>query len=332
MTDTTLKEAAQPVQRSSKALLSPLRYPGGKRRLAPYIGEALRLNRLRPKLYVEPFAGGASVAIQLLHDNLVERIALGERDPMVAGFWVAVFTDHERLIANLRKLTPTLENWEYYRRTRPRTALGWAIKCLFLNRTSFSGILNRSAGPLGGRAQTSEHTIGCRFPVERLAQRITEIASYRDRVAFLHQGSWDAMIHLAQQQNLREHELFYYLDPPFYEKADRLYRYAFTEDDHQHLHDRLATLGGNYILSYDAAKPIIDRYSAHQHGLHHIELLYSATARGKLTQARELIVSNLPLLPEATRLWKSSQQDDQQQCAAVPYQEEPAFAMVMSTV
>lgn len=38
-------------------ILSPLRYPGGKRRLAGYIAEALALNGLRPKVFVEPFGG-----------------------------------------------------------------------------------------------------------------------------------------------------------------------------------------------------------------------------------------------------------------------------------
>ena len=72
---------AQPMPRHEASLLSPLRYPGGKRRLVGYIAQALQMNGLRPKLYVEPFAGGASVAIQLLNDGHVERIALGERDP-----------------------------------------------------------------------------------------------------------------------------------------------------------------------------------------------------------------------------------------------------------
>ena len=49
--------------RAEASILSPLRYPGSKRRLAVYIAETLRLNGLQPKLFVEPFAGGASVAL-----------------------------------------------------------------------------------------------------------------------------------------------------------------------------------------------------------------------------------------------------------------------------
>src|ERR1700687_2201325 len=85
-------------------LLSPLRYPGGKRRLSNYIARALRLNGLRPKLFVEPFAGGASVALQLLNDGLVESIGLAEKDPLVAAFWKTVFFESEWLIKAVEKV------------------------------------------------------------------------------------------------------------------------------------------------------------------------------------------------------------------------------------
>lgn len=293
-------------ERRPDVLLSPLRYPGGKRRLAKYIAEALRLNGLRPQLYVEPFAGGASVAIQLLHDNLVEQVALGEKDPLVAGFWKTVFDEPEQLIDALRGIEPSLELWEHYRNAQPRTTLDWAITCLYLNRTSFSGILSPTAGPIGGRRQASAHTIGCRFPVERLEKRIRQIAAFAGRVAFIHEGDWQDVVTRVQALGLHRDEVFYYLDPPFYEKADRLYRYSFAEDDHQQLYDALGHLDARYILSYDAAEPIIAKYSARGGGPKQVDLLYSATAKGRLVRASELIGSNLAALPEHTRLWHSN--------------------------
>ncbi len=98
--------------RRTASILSPLRYPGGKKRLAGYIAATIRLNNLHPKLFVEPFAGGASVALQLLNDGLVETIALGEKDSLLAGFWKTVFTDHEWLIEKLCNTEPTLANWD----------------------------------------------------------------------------------------------------------------------------------------------------------------------------------------------------------------------------
>lgn len=47
-----------------------------------------------------------------------------------------------------------------------------AFACLFLNRTSFNGTLHWRAGPIGGKEQTSKYAIDCRFPRERLVQRL----------------------------------------------------------------------------------------------------------------------------------------------------------------
>jgi hypothetical protein len=57
------KQPRKAFARRNASILSPLRYPGGKRQLAGYIAATIRLNGLRPKLFVEPFAGGASVAL-----------------------------------------------------------------------------------------------------------------------------------------------------------------------------------------------------------------------------------------------------------------------------
>ena len=54
------------------------------------------------------------------------------------------------------------------------------MKCLFLNRTTFSGILGGHAGPIGGRSQSSDHTIDCRFNKDALAERILNVKRLHD--------------------------------------------------------------------------------------------------------------------------------------------------------
>jgi len=51
---------------------SPLRYPGGKSALYPIIASAIKTNGLKNCTYVEPFAGGASIALSLLVDGVVD--------------------------------------------------------------------------------------------------------------------------------------------------------------------------------------------------------------------------------------------------------------------
>jgi DNA adenine methylase len=300
------KQPRKAFARRPASILSPLRYPGGKRRLAGYIAATIRLNGLRPKLFVEPFAGGASVALQLLNDRLVESIALGEKDPLLASFWKTVFTDHEWLIEKLRNTEPTLDNWDHFKNGRHQTDRQRALACIFLNRTSFSGIIAPGAGPIGGRAQRSAYPIGCRYAVELITRRIAQAAQLAERVLFVNQGDWQHTARRVKARRYQEGEVLYYFDPPFYYKADNLYRFFFDEANHRRLHDALGMLGQPWLLSYDAAKPIIEMYQNNGIGPKRVELLYSATNSGKLTEMQELIVTSLPKLPRASRLWRTA--------------------------
>lgn len=298
----------RPLVRKNASILSPLRYPGGKRRLVGYLKEALRLSGVRPTLFVEPFAGGASVALQLLNDGVVERVGLGEKDPLVAAFWRTVFTDPERLIREMHRAELTVEAWERFRAYRPRSDWGKALKCLYLNRTSFSGILSETAGPIGGKAQASAYDVGCRFPKDRIEKRIRQASTLADRVAFVHEGDWSETVELALSEAASPADVFVYLDPPFYHKADRLYRHHFDDRDHERLADGVAALaerGVPFVLSYDDADEVAALYAARGIAPRRVELMYSATGKAGPSRAPELVVSNLRELPGVTRLWRS---------------------------
>lgn len=57
---------------------SPLRYPGGKRKLAGFVKDAVIKNDIQGGTYVEPFAGGASVALYLLFNESVNQIIIND--------------------------------------------------------------------------------------------------------------------------------------------------------------------------------------------------------------------------------------------------------------
>ena len=299
---------AKPLVRSEASILSPLRYPGAKRRLSGYIAEVLRVNDLRPKIFTEPFAGGASVALQLLQDNLVDTIALGEVDPLIASFWKIVFNEPEWLIDQIENIPVTLEMWSYYKEGRFRTNRDRALACLFLNRTSFSGILAQTAGPLGGYKQESPYPIDCRFPVSTIRKRILQAAALRERVLFVRRGDWSETIAKIEDFGYATGEVFYYLDPPFYSKADKLYRFFFDDAGHDALHQALVKIEQPWLLSYDTADQILKLYSHNGAGPKRIDHLYSIAASDRLQNVEELIITNLPNLPEETRLWRSSEE------------------------
>src|SRR5688572_8923078 len=146
-----------------KPLISPLRYPGSKRRLVHYVRQTLKLNNMIPELYIEPFVGGASIALQLMQENLVKKVILMDIDPWVASFWNVLFFDTDWLIKQIKYIPITLERWKKFKKGNPSDRRTQALSCFFLNRTSFSGILEEGAGPLGGIEQKSEYKIDCRF-------------------------------------------------------------------------------------------------------------------------------------------------------------------------
>jgi DNA adenine methylase len=280
-----------------------LRYPGSKRRLAAHIDEILKLNGRRPELFVETFAGGASVAIRLLQLGRVQNIGLVDVDPMVAAFWRTVFFDTNWLCRQISKVPITLAQWETFRAMKPRSDRTLALVCLFLNRTSFSGILNRRSGPIGGYEQKGTFRIHCRFTRETLIDRIEKIAAYRDRVAFVWNASWDrALSDIRTKQIAGElpRDVFYYFDPPFFEKAEKLYTFFFKDADHVALRDALVGMTDYkrepWVLSYDMADRLDELYGDRPESTH-IELLYSTSARGDRRVAKEVILSNLPKLP-----------------------------------
>lgn len=246
------------------------------------ISSARKAQRLKgPVTLVEPFAGGAGVSLKLVTDGIVERALIGDADPMLATFWRVAAQRSEDLIGRMVDEhsdflaaggNEAVARWDYWRVFSPerdsseaQSELELAMKCLFLNRTTFSGILHGSAGPIGGRAQTSPHTIDCRFPLEGLAQRIRWIGRLytSGRLLTPRHSDWQTTLEAAFNEVDDPRKLVGYLDPPYIEKSDRLYATGFDGSGHapdvwvgltphQYLAEYLRTEAPfRWILSYD---------------------------------------------------------------------------------
>lgn len=293
---------------TSRNLLSPLRYPGSKRRLAEYIVQSLELNQVRPALYVEPFVGGGSVALKLLTKNLVEKIILVDLDPWVASFWQTVFFDTEWLVEQVNSIEVSLSQWQRFKNANPQTVREKALTCFFLNRTSFSGILEAKVGPIGGQDQASPYKIDCRFGRKNLVNRIRRIAAYREKVHAVWNCDWQEAFNKVREQQAQEilpqSNVFFYLDPPFFEKAESLYRFFFRQDAHIALRDFLMTLRDYWILSYDSADQVEKLYGEAIHkrtnGTNHqkVNMRYTLPSVSERRLAKEVIISNFPFLPD----------------------------------
>jgi DNA adenine methylase len=215
---------------------SPLRYPGAKSGLADVIGELVNAASTKlgkPRLFVEPFAGGASTSLRLAGADIVDRVLLADADPLVACFWKVAAEHTDWLIDRMWDEPVTLERWDYWRAWTPKSLddRDLAVKCLFLNRTTFSGILHGRAGPIGGRKQESDYKIDCRFNKNGLAARLRFVGDlYRsNRLADVWCRDWrDTMADVAEwYATLIPDRVVTYLDPPYLEKSPKLYGHSF---------------------------------------------------------------------------------------------------------
>jgi DNA adenine methylase len=233
--------------------LSPLRYPGGKDRLATFVASLIEQQSDRPTTYVEPFAGGAGVALRLLHDEVVDEVVLNDLDPAIAAFWRAVFFHTKALTKLIRACRPTIEEWHrqherYARLTGSDVDLGFAT--FFLNRTNRSGILH--ARPIGGFDQTGPWGIDARFNSEQLADRVVLLGRYASRVTVLEEDGASVIQRFAKKK-----DAFIYADPPYLRDGDRLYLNRLAWDDHVRLARHL-TKGDKWLLTYDEDPRISD--------------------------------------------------------------------------
>src|ERR1700677_927634 len=95
---------------------TPLRYPGGKRRLAATIMRLLDANGLKDVEYIEPYAGGAAVALALLMEEYASVIHINDLNRAVYAFWFTVINDNAGLCRRIEKVNVTMPEWHRQRK------------------------------------------------------------------------------------------------------------------------------------------------------------------------------------------------------------------------
>jgi DNA adenine methylase len=288
---------------------SPLRYPGGKTSIFEVVSGFIKINKLQRRHYAEPYAGGCGLALALLYDGLVSDIHINDIDHGVWAFWDSVLNDTENLAEMIIQTPVTIDEREKQRElltnNKTASALEIGFATFFLNRTNRSGII-KNAGVIGGRNQKGKYKLDCRFNKDNLLLRIRRIAKYRNRI---HLDNQDAVDFMAQcEENLPE-ELFFCIDPPYFNKGSSLYANYYKKEDHKSLAKTILSLKRPWILTYDDTEEIKKLYSSRRQ--FQLNLNYSANVKRVGT---EILVASKGLYIPAS--FKSNQSHRPQYRAA----------------
>jgi len=238
---------------------SPLRYPGGKGKIARFVRAIVRENGLSDGRYVEPYAGGAAIAWELLITGVVRRVTVNDISFPVFAFWDSVLNRTEdlcRLISDCPVDVHQWDHWKHILRRGSDDKLETGFAFFFLNRTNRSGILN--GGIIGGRSQTGKWKIDARYNKIDLINRIQKIADLRSRIELT---QMDAVEFFETQSSKWGAKTLVYIDPPYFEKGRFLYHDAYQEDDHGLVSTAISNLRGvSWVVSYDDVMPIHNLY------------------------------------------------------------------------
>ena len=273
--------------------VSPLRYPGGKLKVVDYIKRLMEENDLCGGTYIEPYAGGANVALSLLLSKYAKRIKINDIDRSIYAFWYSVLKETESLCRMIQDTEVTMETWERQHEVQKHKMetdlLELGFSTFFLNRTNRSGILN--GGVIGGKAQTGKYKIDARYNKKDLIERIEIIAAHGNKIELT---SMDAVALIKRYKKTPAAKTLCYLDPPYYVKGKDLYLNYYNDNDHREIAEAIMKYKGDWIISYDAVDFIKDLYD----GYRQIEYYLSYSA-GNPSKGLELMVfSDRLILPE----------------------------------
>lgn len=264
---------------------SPLRYPGGKGKLASFMEYMIDQLGHQGGTYIEPFAGGAGIAMELLLRNVVSRIVINDYDKAVWSFWKAILTETDRFVEEIRTVHLTVDEWQKQheilvtQNDKYSFELGFAA--FYLNRTNRSGIIK--GGVIGGQEQAKDWKMDVRFKREELVTRIQRIAARKKDIKLYNK---DVNSFIKNYVPLYEENALIYFDPPYFRKGQQLYMNFFNYKDHVRIEQEIREhVNCDWIITYDYEPQIEEIY--HNYNLRLYDLNYSVSTKRK---ANELMI------------------------------------------
>jgi DNA adenine methylase len=238
---------------------SPLRYPGGKNCIFPFVGKLFYENDLIGIGYAEPYAGGAGLALRLLLEGYVEHVYINDFDRSIYSFWIAILNRTDEFCNWIENVEISVKSWNRYREIQNNldgeNCFELAKSTFFLNRTNISGIIK--GGMIGGKEQKGKYKLDVRFNRQDLISRIRKIADAKQHISV---SNLDGL-HFIGKLNRNKEDIFIYLDPPYFNKGSDLYMNSYSKEDHTKLSKYVRKMRNRWMISYDRSDFILNLYT-----------------------------------------------------------------------
>lgn len=285
---------------------TPLRYPGGKQKLAPFIWEVLEANRLCGGHYAEPYAGGAGVAMELLLEGRVAHVHLNDSSRAIYAFWHSVLHQTQALCRRIKAASLTVTEWRRQKEILSRPSefdlLDLGFSLFFLNRCNRSGI--PSGGLIGGLDQKGKWKMDARFPRNELITRIEAIAARKRSITL---KNLDAEEFIRNEITSLPRKSLVYCDPPYFRQASRLYLNHYKPADHARIAKVIQRhLRRPWIVSYDSVPEIIEFYAGQRSFLYDLQYNAAKAYKGKevFVFSERLVLPDRSILPSIDQALK----------------------------
>ncbi len=271
---------------------SPFRYAGGKF----YARKLIMQHVPEHSIYLEPFAGGASI---FFAKRKAASNWLNDADEELINCYLVIRDYPKELIERLKDEKASKERHTYYKKEyKPVTELDRAVRWFYLNRTSYSGIMNIQNCFWGYGDKYSMRPENWPQNIMRTSAKLQEVK--------LTCCDFERVINDADDNS------FLFIDPPYFNAdQDKFYTHSFTGQDHLRLasvlqanKDRL-----QFLLTYDNTEEIWNLYNWAKE-LHEKEWNYTLSRtddqkngtkrKGERYKGKELFIVNYISLKQLT--------------------------------
>ncbi len=271
---------------------SPLRYPGGKGKLAPFVKMLIEKTNHLGGTYIEPFTGGAGIALDLLENDVVSQIVINDLDKGIYSFWRAILQETNRFIETIRSISLDIKEWNKQKDILQNSSKNYSFELgfatFYMNRTNRSGIIK--GGVIGGKEQSGKWKLDARFNKEDLIKRIISIVKNKNRI---HLYNKDVSSFIKYYLPKYEDNAFIYFDPPYFNKGKQLYMNFLNYQDHIRIKNIIKeNVHCDWIITYDNVPEVENLYK--DYNLKKFDLNYSAAT--KFTTSEIIIFSNKKMI------------------------------------